>query len=161
MAMVSAEQKVCGARLSLLSICYLDMGLELGPLPGGPPGQDKLAASSSGSELLTRAADHDGCWRKGWLHEVQTFPETRRQLSHEDIYVVGQKTNPHCDQYKQTESCNLPGTNGFQGGWRMHKHAIKSCVRFCADTVEGSDGGQGPQESPSPDREGRQRSQQS
>lgn len=65
MAMVSAEQKVCGARLSLLSICYQDMGLELGPLPGGPPGQDKLAASSSDSELLTRAADHDGCWRKG------------------------------------------------------------------------------------------------
>ena len=152
--MVSDEQKVCGARLSLLSMCYLDMELELGPLPGCLLGQDKLAASSSGSELLTWAADRDGCWRKGWLHEVKTFPETQRQLSRKDIYVVGQKTNPHCDQYKQTESCNFPGTNGFQGGWRMHEN-VKSCVRFCADTLEESDGGEGPQESPSPAREGR------
>ena len=55
MAMVSDEQKVCGARLSLLSMCYLDMELELGPLPGCLLGQDKLAASSSGSELLALA----------------------------------------------------------------------------------------------------------
>ena len=156
-AMVSAEQKVCGARLSPLSICYLDTG----PLPGCPLGQDKLAASSSSSS----------CWH--WQLTVMDVGERadstrcKPSLKHgnnypvKTFYVVGQKTNPHREQYKQTESCNSLGTNSFQGGWRMHKKVIQSCVQFCADTLEGSDGGQGPQESPFPAREGRYRFQQS
>lgn len=42
------------------------------------------------------------------------LPETLLQLSHEDVYVAGQKTNPRGNQYKQTEGHNLPGRNGFQ-----------------------------------------------